>query len=259
MANTFGILAALVLAFSAFVAYKNKEEYQTQIDITKNEESKLETQKRSFDLLVEEVGGLNEEIDSTNVSRDDFQSKLKVQNDENKTIEQTISTKEDELKETKARVAEAKDLLDRLGDLPTLAKKIEAIKNSVAQLEDDLAIIKAQNSRLYSEKNSTSETVSQRSSVLNDRVSGNSLPSLRTSVSGVDRSVGLITLAAGDNSGVVSGSKLDVKRNGETIAQLVVTGVSANASAASVVMETLKEGESVLPGDTVVPAGNTSN
>ncbi|MEJ6580511.1 MAG: hypothetical protein QNL68_12020 [Akkermansiaceae bacterium] len=252
MANTFGILAALVLAFAAFVAYKNKEEHQTQIDATKTEQVKRERNTNTFNTLLDDTKGLREESVVTNGARDDFNAKLKLQNDENKAAEEAITTKEAELKETKERVAEAKDKLAELGDLQGLAAKIEALKSSVDQLEDEVAVLKAQNSQLRGNKASTAERSAAVSKVLSDRNSGRSLPTLKTSVANLSDTLGFVTLAAGDNAGVVSGSKLDVKRGSETIAQLTVTAVSENTATADIISSSLKAGESVSVGDSVV-------
>jgi len=252
MANTFGILAALVLAFATFVAYKNKEEHQLQIDATTTEQTKRDRNQRTFEGLLEDTKGLVADIAVAKEARDDFNAKLKVQDAENDAAEKEIADKEAELKETKERVAEAKDMLDRLGDLRTLAAKIEALKTGVAQLEDEVAVLKAQNSQLRATKTATAERSSAVSELLSDRNRGRSLPSLKTSVANISDALGFVTLASGDNAGVVSGSKLDVKRGGETIAQLTVTAVSANTATADIIRTSVVDGESVSIGDSVV-------
>ena len=252
MANTFGILAAHVLAFAAFVAYKNKEEHQAQIDATKTEEAKRERNTKTYNTLLDDTTALEEETVVTNEARDDFNAKLKVQNEENKAAEEEIATKEAELKEVKDRVAEAETKLKEIGDLQGLAAKIEALKDSVAQLEDEVAVLKAQNSQLRGTKASTGERAAAVSKILSDRNSGRSLPTLKTSVANISDALGFVTLAAGDNAGVVSGSKLDVKRGGETIAQLTVTAVSTNTATADIIVSSVKAGESVSVGDSVV-------
>ncbi|YCM43793.1 hypothetical protein V2O64_21020 [Verrucomicrobiaceae bacterium 227] len=252
MANTFGILAALVLAFAAFVAYKNKEEHQTQIDVTNTEDLKLTRNTKQFEGLVEDTEGLEAETVVTNQSRDDFNAKLKAQDDANKVAQDAIAEKETELKETKERVAEAEEQLRELGDLESLAGKIEALKSSVANLEDEVAVLKAQNSQLRSVKASADQRSAALSQILSDRTSGKSLDSLKTSIANISDALGFVTLASGDNAGVVSGSTLDVQRGGETIAQLTVTAVSSNTATADIITSSVKEGESVSVGDSVV-------
>lgn len=258
MANTFGILAALVLALSAFVAFKNKGELQTQIEVTEVEEARKLTQKNNFDDLVVATEDMVGEMEAASASRDDFQAQLKEQQASNKEIETEISTKDAELKETQDRVAAAKDALDELGDLKDLAPKIEALKSDIAQLEDEVAILRAQTSRLSGEDTAVSNRSSALSKILSDRNSGRSLPSLNTSVANVSGTLGFVTLAAGDNSGVVTGSKLDVKSGDETIAQLTVTAVSANTATADIIASSVKEGATVSPGDRVVASQEAS-
>ncbi|MGC6465405.1 MAG: hypothetical protein ACON5N_07465 [Akkermansiaceae bacterium] len=252
MANTFGILAVLVLAFSAFVAHKNKEEHQTQLDNIATQERNLDRNTKTFTTLLNDTTALNEETTTTNTERDDFQAKLNLQQGENTAIEKTIADKEAELNEVKTRVADAKDKLKELGDLRGLADKIKALNSSVAQLEDDLQQLEAQNTQLSSDKQSSADRSAALSKELSDRMSGRSRPSLRTSVVHVSTSLGFVTLAGGDNVGVVSGSKLDVKRGDDTIAQLRVTGVSGSSSTADIIASTVVAGESVSAGDKVV-------
>lgn len=252
MANTFGILAALVLAFAAFVAHKNKVEHQAQLDNIDTQNRNLATNQKSFKTLLDDTTALNEETTTTNATRDDFQAKLKLQNDENTAIQETIATKEAELKETKERVAEAKDKLKELGDLNSLAGKIKALNSSVVQLEDDLKLLEAQNSQLKGEKTSTADRSAALSKEMSDRNSGKSRPTLNTSIVHVSTTLGFVTLASGDNAGVVSGSKLDVKNGDETIAQLRVTAVSATTATADIIASSVVEGESVSQGDRVV-------
>jgi hypothetical protein len=54
-------------------------------------------------------------------------------------------------------------------------------------------------------------------------------------------------------SGVIGGSKVAVMRGGEKIGELNVKAVSANLATADVIQSSLKEGENVAPGDTVIP------
>ena len=61
MANTFGILSALVLAFSAFVAFKNKEEFELQKQATISQENSRKVNTKTFDGLVASITTLEED------------------------------------------------------------------------------------------------------------------------------------------------------------------------------------------------------
>lgn len=259
MANTFGILAVLVLLFSAFVANKNKEEHQKQLDNIATQERNLERNTKTFTTLLDDTTALNDETTTTNSERDDFQGQLNAQNDKNTAIEKTIAEKEAELNQVKARVTDAQDKLKELGDLRSLADKIKALNANVAQLEDDLQQLEAQNSQLRDQKQSTADRSAALSKELSDRNSGRSRPDLDTTVVSVSSSLGFVTVAGGDNAGVVSGSTLEVKRGGETIAKLKVTGVSANSATADIIASSVAAGETIAAGDRVVAAAEVAN
>lgn len=254
MANTFGILSALVLAFSAFVAYKNKEEFETQKQATILQENSLKVNNTTFDGLVADINTLVDEKAVADKSRDDLNVMLEEQTGKNEAVASEIADKEKELERTKTDVANAEDKLKKLGDIKDLAPKIERLTAEIEELEDKTTILNTQNDRLRGEESRTDEALANSKKRLSDITSGRSLPTMKTKIRSIDRSLGIVTLAAGIRGGVIGGSKVAVMRDGEKIAELSVKAVSANVSTADVIQSTLKEGESVSVGDTVVPA-----
>lgn len=254
MANTFGILAALVLAFSAFVAFKNKEDFEKQKIASEGEADRLKRNENTYDGLVADIDGLTQEKVEANAKRDDFQAKLEDQNGKNKAVADEISEKEGELTSTKERVADKEEKLKELGDLELLAPKIERLQASTDELTDQVAILNTQVDRLRGEKSRTADALATAKKKLSDITSGRSLPTMKTKIRTISRSLGFVTLGTGMNGGVIGGSKVAVMRGGEKVAELNVTAVSANTATADIVQSSLKEGESVSVGDTVIPA-----
>ncbi len=253
MANTFGILTALVLAFSAFVAYKNKEEYTNQITITDNESTKRDRNTKTFEGLMEDIAGLESEKDAANKSRDEFAMKLDEQTKKNEEVTSEANAAKATLEETSGRLAEKNKELEELGELKELGPKIERITISTQELEDKLAILNTQNSRLRGEKTQSAERLAAIKKKLSDMTSGRSLPNMKTRISAISRTLGFVTLGGGVNSGVIGGSKVAVMRGGEKIAELNITAVSTNTATADIIQSTLKKGVKVSVGDTVVP------
>ncbi len=253
MATTFGILAALVLAISAFVAFKVKEEHQAQIDASKDLDIAIGVKEKTSKALGEEIDGLVVDKEAANKARDDFKAKLAVQKEENDAAKAAVAEKETELADLEESVAKAEDDLKELGPIKELAPQIESLKADISELEDELASLEANNSRLAAQKSSTSETSEKLSEILSFRTTGKSLPTLKTRVRSISRALGFVTLAGGDNSGVVNGSKLSVMRGNDKVADLTVTAVSANSATADIIATSIKEGESVIVGDKVVP------
>jgi len=254
MANTFGILTALVLAFSAFVAYKNKEEYAAQKIATENEEAMHDRNEKTFTNLTKEIAQLDEDKVTANKSRDEVQVNLDAQVKKIDALKEEEKTKQGKLDSVSASLKAKKDELVEMGPVKELAPKIARLRDAIAELKDKVAILDAQNSKLRGDK-SSSETASREASDELSRItSGKSDPDMKTSVRSVSSSLGFVTLNGGMNSGVVGGSKVSVMRDGEKVADMNVTAVSANTATADIIQSSLKEGESVSPGDTVVPA-----
>ncbi len=253
MANTFGILAALVLAFTAFVAFKNKEEFEKQVKVTEAEQGKFDVNTKTFDGLVADNKQLVADTVAANTSRDEFQGKLDSQNQENEGLQTMITEKERELDQLKAEVADANDTLKELGPIADLAPKIERLNGEIADLEEEVSSLKESIGQLEGEKKRTSESLAASKSKLSDITSGRSLPTMSAKIDRIDRRLGFVMLSEGIKGGVVGGSKIAVIRGGEKIGELSVTAVSANSATADILHSTVKEGEEIAVGDSVVP------
>jgi hypothetical protein len=259
MANTFGILSALVLAFSAFVAYKNKEEFEQQKQDTALQETSLKTNNTTFAGLVKSITSLEDVKGVADKSRDDFNEKLEGQAEKNKTVEAEIASQEKNLATTEAMVADANDKLKELGPIGDLAPKIERLKASITEYETKVATLNTQKDRLSGEKSRTDEALASAKRRQSEITSGRSFPTMKTKIRSIDRRLGIVTLAAGIRSGVIGGSKVAVIRGGEKIGELSIKAVSANFATADVIQSALKEGEDISVGDTVVPAEVAAN
>ena len=75
-----------------------------------------------------------------------------------------------------------------------------------------------------------------------------------TRISSIFPAYGFVTLPVGNSAGVVSGSSLDVVRDGEVVARLRVSSVEAGRSAAEIVPDSLAQDTVLMVGDRVVPS-----
>lgn len=253
MANTFGILSALVLAFTAFVVFKNKEEFEKQVKNTEIEQGKFDVNTKTFNGLVDDNKQLVADALAANKSRDEFQAKLDAQDAENEKLQMMITKAERELETVKAEVADAKATLQELGPLEALAGKIEDLNSEIADLEDEVATLKTNIDRLVGDKASTAKALAFAKDKLANITAGRSQPAMSAKVNRIDRRLGFVMLSKGIKGGVVGGSRVAVMRDGKKIGELSVTAVSANSATADIVHSTITEGEDVSVGDTVVP------
>jgi hypothetical protein len=195
---------------------------------------------------------LDTESKQFNTFRDETQEKLDEQVAGNKKTQDSIDSKKGAADSAQAKADAADETLKELGDVVTLVPRMKALRAAVRDLEDEISINSAQVDRLTGTESTTLDIAKNLAKKLGDRVSGSSYFE-STSVRSIFRQWGFVTLAGGDNIGVVKKSKLSVLRDGEEIAQLIVTGVEANTSAANIIPSSVKGDVTVSPGDKVVP------
>jgi len=254
MANVFGILTALVLAFAAFVAHKNLEKHQTEITNRKEEQ-------RLLALTETRLKVAKEDLATTTKNREDTEATVVKLTKEKVAQEKLNVDLKKEIDKKVAEVAANKEKLDalnkKLEGLPNIESLAGIMKARRAELEELAATIAAAEATLA---NLTAESAHLDVVNANYRemsswpAAKKSNPALKTRISSIYSNWGFVTLAAGNTAGVIASSSLDVVRDGETIAKLVVTAVEAGTASASIVPDSLKADTVLMTGDTVVPS-----
>lgn len=253
MANLFGILTAIVLALSALVAFKNKGAYEASVLETANQkellaksEKRLAAAKKVLEELPVERAGVDAEAETLTTAQD---AQTKV-NAELKT----------EVDATTAKVATNKEQLDvirektsKIGDIKELASKLRATNSELAELTQSISGAEAKLANLTAQNADAEGQIKTGKTRFEDFNGGRSLPSLKTRIRSIYPNWGFVTLASGNNAGVVANSTLDVVRGGETIAKLLVTAVESSTASASIVPDSLKADVTLMVGDQVVP------
>jgi hypothetical protein len=261
MANVFAILTAVVLAVSAFLAYANmgrsNEEgrgYRGWITKRQNEESALRRNEKKLDETTTER-------DDTLAERDDFTTQnagLQVEVDEqlkkNEALASDVEDKKAVAEAKKTELEKLKTQFQNVGDVGEIIAKLQQTQRQLAELQVEIAGKEAKRASLEQQVTQTQLSIDNLRDTISLYSQKKSSPTLRTRVRSVYRDLGFVTLAGGDNLGVIQDSTLEVVRNGEVIGKLLVTAVEAGTSAADIVPDSFAEGESVVAGDTVVAA-----
>lgn len=254
MANVFGIITAIVLALAGFVAYKNKAAYETEISNTTTQKENLaksETRLKAAKDNLESTTAKRTETDAEVVTLTGQEATQKKSNDDLKT---QIDAKTAKTAENKAKLDEIRDKTAKIGDLKELASKmrstnseLEDLRQSITSSEAKLANLTAQNSQAEEQIKSTKDKLEHFSS-------GRSLPTLNTRIRSIYPTWGFVTLASGNNGGVVANSTLDVVRDGTVIAKLLVTAVESSSASASIIPDSVAQDVTLAVGDRVVPS-----
>jgi hypothetical protein len=254
MANIFGIITAIVLALTAFVAYKNKAAYEGKISETDTQKSNLSKSQSRLKTAKENLKATSEKLTET-------EAEIVKLTDDTATQQKAVDDLKLQLEAKKAKVDTNKQQLDQIreqtakfGDLKELASKMretsaerEAVTQSVTDTEAKLANLTAQNTQADSQASGIRGKLEM-------MTSGQSLPTLNTRIRSVYPTWGFVTLAAGNNGGVVVNSTLNVVRDGNTIAQLLVTSVESGSASASIIPDSVSQDVTLMVGDRVVPA-----
>ena len=253
MANVFGILTAIVLAIAAFVAFKNKNAYELELTNRATAEETLTASKERLTEAKETLAETEQQLSTTQGEVELAKTQEANQTTANEALVAEIDGKKPQLEENKTKLDAIKEQTARLGNIKDLAAKMrtmlaegEELKQSVDEGEAKLANLIAENNRIdaiVAEQKNESDLLSK----------GQSYPDLNTRIRSVYPNWGFVTLAAGNTSGVVTASKLDVIRNGDTIAKLLVTAVESNTASASIIPDSMAEGTNLMAGDQVVP------
>jgi hypothetical protein len=124
---------------------------------------------------------------------------------------------------------------------------LEEIAQAITETEAKLANLTAQNNQAEAQADATKTKFEK-------FTSGQSLATLNTRIRSIYPTWGFVTLASGNNGGVVANSTLDVVRGSTTIAKLMVTSVESNSASASIIPDSVAQDTVLMVGDRVVPA-----
>ncbi len=254
MAKVFGILTAIALVISAFVAFKNKTAYADSIDRTLVEKGKLEKSKVRLAAAEEELNiTLPSEIAELDSQVEDLtaaEASQKKGNDEVTAQVEEISKK---LASNKEKLDVIREKTSKMGDIPTLASKIKTTNDEIVELVTLIDAGKAKLANLTAQNAAADAQVSASKTKFEHFSNNESLPTVNTSIRSIYPTWGFVTLGAGNNAGIATNSTLNVVRGSQVIGQLLVTAVESTTASASIVPDSLADDVTLMVGDRVVP------
>lgn len=263
MPKIIGIIAAVVLAIAAFVAWKNQGAYKKELENLQAEQFEKKT-------TTEELKTEQKRLQDAEDAKNNYATKLvetgkKLAGAINELDE--LNKEVEELKTTHAakeeQIENAKKVLAGLPSADDLIPKLKRLKAQLVEAEAGIADEKVRLAELTRKENDGKAKIASLEQINTYHNQQESFASLNTSISAVYRGWGFVILAAGDNEGVVSGSTLDVMRNGEVIGKLKVTAVEQGRAAADIIIDSLNHGIELQAGDAVVaerdPAAQTDD
>ncbi|MFT3991037.1 MAG: hypothetical protein QM680_06460 [Luteolibacter sp.] len=253
MANILGISTAAVLGLSAFVAYKNKEAYAGELDKDTAATAALEKNKTTLADKESELAVLPNDLAAVETETAELKKQeedLKKSVDEQKALKDAKTTS---IEANKAKLNAIREQSGQLGDVKDLVDQLKAVDQEQEALTEQVSSAEARLANLTSQSSQAQKNAEFVKAEL-DRVANNeSASSLKTSVRSYYPAWGFVTLSSGSKSGVVAKSTLDVVRDGQTIAKLLVTTVETSSASASVIPDTMAPDVTLEVGDSVIP------
>lgn len=252
MANILGVFTAIILAVAAWVAVKNNERFKTEISNRATEEASLAQSQARLKAALEVLRALPIQragVDAQFAAKTEEETGLK---DSNAALKSEIETKTDKIAANKQQLDEIREKTAKVGNIRELANKMKAMRTELEELTQSIADNEVSIANLTAENTTTQADADRRKKELETFSKGESLPSLKTSLRNIYPTWGFVTLNAGNNAGVTTNSTLDVIRDGEVIAKLLVTAVESRSASASIIPDSLAENVTLMVGDRVV-------
>jgi hypothetical protein len=168
-------------------------------------------------------------------------------------LKSEIDSKREQVADNKSKIDDLEAKTAELGELSEIAGKIKRMSSDIAGLEDDKQSKTVTLANVLGEKNGTEASI-ERYQKISSNISQQKSYFSSTRITAIFGNWGFVTLGAGNTAGVVSGSRLNVVRGGEPVAQLQVRSVEAGRASADIVPDSLAEDTVLMVGDKVVPA-----
>ena len=252
MANIFGILTALVLALTAFVAYKNKDAYANELDHRKNEDRKLAASQDRLKTAQDKLAATQKERAETEAEVVQLKSQEADQKKVNEGLKQDIESKTQTVEANKKKLDEIRAKTAPVGEIKELAAKVKTMRTEMEATKQAISDNETKITNLTAENVQTEGTIEVMKSET-EMITRQESFFTKTRINSIYPNWGFVTLGAGHLAGVVTGSTLEIVRNSEAVAKLLVTAVERSTASASIIPDSVVEGTVLMVGDQVRP------
>ncbi len=270
------IIAAVVLFLGAcFLFYKNNEAltgpegevaaFQAQFDMAKKKAVDIEKDKavkRYAELRTAYFKQLsdkyNEERSAIEAEDAPYDQEITKANADLEAAKADFKRYQEQFKsfQKDATAAAGVEDADEEEGLKLVGQRIAELVESNNALEAQAAAEEKMTKDLGAESERTLAMIEAAKKLAADRMARLSPVDLKCSVVSVDSTWDYVILDGGIDKGIVIGSRLAVMRGNQKVCELAVTLVESNKASCDVVYSTMRPGDKVQPGDTVVSVRN---
>ena len=270
------IIAAVVLFLGAcFLFYKNNDAltcpegevaaFQSQFDMARKKAIDIEKDKavkRYAELRTAYFKQLsdkyNEERSALEAEDAPFEQEITKANADLEAAKADFKRYQDQFKafQKDATAAAGVEDADEEEGLKLVGQRIAELVEANNALEAQASAEEKMTQDLGAESVRTLAMIEAAKKLAADRMARLSPVELKCAVVSVDPTWDYVILDSGIDKGIVIGSRLAVMRGSQKVCELTVTLVESNKSSCDVVYSTMRPGDQVQPGDTVVSVRN---
>jgi len=255
MANVFGIITAIILALSGWIAFKNQAAYENTLADTESQKTALtENQKKLKSKLAVLASTLDQSEVQIGAEIEQLQSEETAAQKTNDDLKAQAEAMTAKIAANKTKLEGIREKTEKTGDLKALASRIRATSAELEELDQAIAEVEAKLANLAAQNNTAETRIGSAKTKLESYATGQSVASLKTSIRSIYSDWGFVTLASGNNAGVMANSTLNVVRDDKVVAKLLVTAVESKIASATIVPDSLAAGDTLAIGDQVVAA-----
>jgi hypothetical protein len=237
MWKTLSIVAAILTAGAAFFSYKNLEQLKSERVLLAIAQANQAAAEKHL-----------AEVKQTLAADIEGRKKTEALKPKIEAITKQIEEKQAELEVVTTRWTDVKKQVADSGGIDQLKVQLTSLTQQKDSLDGAIAELKNNTAAASSRFNELNQTIADLRRQETWQARGIMPDGFRASIVQVDRAYGFITLSAGNNSGVVSGATLDIKRGGTNVGQAKVTNVEQGYAIADVLGASATE---IQVGDTV--------
>ena len=246
------VISVLVLGFSVYMGFLNQGHIKAEKSDLDSNKSRLAKTNQFIDeenRLIEQANEARTLAEADRKKLEEDTASLKAKNEE---ATSKLAESKSKLEEQKAALAKLAEKMKGLPDLDALAENIRAAEAEVATLTQEIADNEAKVASNEAKAVTLDAAIKAAEEVEENVRRRVSAAGLKGKLITVHPSMGFVIIDTGVLGGVTPGSKLAVMRGTDKVAELAISSVEKNRSAADLVPGTLAAGQILQPGDTVV-------
>lgn len=252
MWKIFQVIAAFVLAGSAYFAYDN-------LNVFKERLAEVESNKQRLEGLTQNLQKTNEEITALELSIQMLETETETIQNQKTELDLKVTeaeamkrAQESALQMAQTDLDKAKGLITNIAEIEAIQREMVQIRTQIEESEIELTQLEGAVASAQVERDRLEKVAAELSALRTDQEAGVIRGEFQSQIRNAYNQWGFVVVTGGNDQGVVNRAQLDVYRRGQPICRLLVTSVEASQSVAEIVPGSLAPGQRVQIGDTVV-------